>query len=122
MDNNTAQIIGIIETSIMPDPLKKVYIERLTTNGANKELVEEIKAQLRSIMAEEAKKAGFEPANDDPKVIKLVADYKTATTDLDNRYTATMQDLEDRIEKVMNDTSAQLDKIETQIVKEELAT
>lgn len=120
MDNNTAQIIGIVETSILPEAIKTSYIERLTSVGATKEIVESIKGYLRSLMVVDAKKAGIEPASDDPKVVKAVATYEESTNDLNDRYTATMQDLEERIDKVMNDAGAQLDKIETQIAKEEL--
>jgi len=122
MDNNTAQIIGIVETSILPDPIKANYINKLTIEGASKEIVESIKGYLRSLMTVDAKKADVEPPADDPKVSKLLTDYEASTNSLNDRYIATMEDLEERIDKVMNETSSQLEKIQTQIVKDELIT
>jgi hypothetical protein len=121
MDNNiTAQIIGIVETSALPEEIKTVYREKLKKDGANNATIESIKGYLREMMAADAKNSGFEPAADDPQAQQALADFEAATSSLKDRYTATMQDLEERIDNVMNSTSQQLEKIQAQGAKEEL--
>lgn len=121
MSDQIAQIIGIVETSPLPEERKALYREMLTKEGASATaIVEAIKSDLRNVIDQNFVAAGGELDPNDPELKKVQDETEQAMKSVQQRYIATMKDLEERVDKVMNDAESQIDKLNATLAKEEL--